>query len=344
MRFQSAAPRHLQRPATDYENCLDTGICKASEHIPDPFNFVAVDGGLMDNEPLNLARNVMCGGHPPPGAASNQYGLITTRALVLIDPFPNVAAQQNDYEEDDRLLQIAVTMFSALKDQARFHPDELAAAENEDVFSRFAISPTRRNEQGKIDMKRPMCSSCLGGFGGFLKYAFRRYDFHLGRRNCQRFLDRYFCLPEENKLFDVDTGLNVRDPLYVRNDEGRIIERPVTVPDDAAPYVGPIDPNSHRFLRIVPLVGTAKVAAELPPFEEGLTESEWEEIEGLIRRRVKAFGKAAIGNELPRLLGRGIGAKAEQWMLKKVLWPALLCRQVTDRIVRAVREEVTILH
>lgn len=337
------AARHLWRPARDYGNCLDTGICKASEPIPNPFNFVAVDGGLMDNEPLKLARTVLCGGLPQEGPTKNQCGLLTKRALVLVDPFPNVTATQDDYEEDDRLLQIAVAMFSALKEQARFHADELAAAENEDVFSRFAISPVRRNERGEVDKKRPMCSACMGGFGGFLKHAFRRYDFHLGRRNCQRFLERHFYLPEENVLFDADRDSYVRYPLYMRDDEGKIIERQIWVPDAAAPDVKAADAvKPHRFLPIVPLVAMASRPTELPPFEEGLSEVEWNEIEGLIRRRVKALGRAAIESELPRLLGHGFRAKVEMWVLKNVLWPALLAKQVTDRAIRAVRENVTV--
>jgi hypothetical protein len=63
------------------------------------------------------------------------------------------------------------------------------------VASRFLIAPKRDNEAF------PIASGSLGSFGGFLSYDFRAHDFMLGRRNCQRFLDKYFVLPEGNPLF-----------------------------------------------------------------------------------------------------------------------------------------------
>jgi len=161
------------------------------EHGPFEYQFLCVDGGLMNNEPLELARRILKGDdeHNPrdPGQAK--------RALLMIDPFPNLAPFDPKYTAQDGLLPVVLGMFSSLKNQARFKPDEIALALNPNVASRFLIAPKRDNEAF------PIASGSLGGFGGFFSYDFRAHDYMLGRRNCQQFLRRYFILPESNPLF-----------------------------------------------------------------------------------------------------------------------------------------------
>jgi len=158
---------------------------------PFEYQFLCVDGGLMNNEPLELARRLLKGDddHNPrdPGQAK--------RALLMIDPFPNLAPFDPEYTVRDGLLPVILGMFSSLKNQARFKPDEIALALDPNVASRFLIAPKRDNEAF------PIASGSLGGFGGFLSYDFRMHDFMLGRRNCQQFLRRHFILPESNPLF-----------------------------------------------------------------------------------------------------------------------------------------------
>jgi hypothetical protein len=48
----------------------------------------------------------------------------------------------------------------------------------------------------------------------------------------------------------------------------------------------------------------------------------------MIRTRVGVIGSVAIDRELPRMLGHGFGARAERWVLKRALWPALFSKQV----------------
>ena len=59
-----------------------------------PVDFLCVDGGLMNNEPLELARRHLAGAdqlNPRGGEAAH-------RAVVMIDPFPNDAAFVDPYE------------------------------------------------------------------------------------------------------------------------------------------------------------------------------------------------------------------------------------------------------
>lgn len=333
------AARHLTRPAHDYDTDVAIGVHAAAEwgsEVPNRFSFIAVDGGLMNNEPLELAREVLR--QDAPVHPDNQYGLVTTRALILIDPFPNVACTEEHYDGDDRLIQVAAAMFSALKNQARFHPDELACAADDTVFSRFAITPCRRDEAGNIAIPA-MCSACLSGFGGFLKEAFREFDFHLGRRNCQDFLSRYFHLPQENELFSCDLGRE-REDFYLRSEDGQVVMREIGKPKGMAGDT-PTDAARHKMLPILPLMTSVQHPVELPPFPEGLTSAEWSEITRMIHERVTALGNACINTELPRVLGHGTWAHCETWFLA-LLWRWFLARSIAERLIGAVR--VSVLH
>jgi len=230
------APRLLQRKAIDYDErlwpvpesdplttvpgtppthechcmtlheitpCWPDGIRRAD---PDPaktgadpaydYTYWNVDGGLMNNEPLELVRRVLA-----EGGRNARAGDKADRAVVMVDPFPNGSSVTKDYDRDIDLIQVILRMFGALKEQARFKPDELELAAAPEVYSRFVVSPIYTDATGKR-VEPAMASAIMGGFGGFFCEAFRRHDFQLGRRNCQRFLQRYFALPLNNPLFD----------------------------------------------------------------------------------------------------------------------------------------------
>lgn len=164
------------------------------------YAFLTVDGGVMNNEPLELARQALAGaeGRNPRGAKEAH------RAVVMIDPFPNPVLFDPDYAADPSLAAVIGRMFGSLIAQARFKPDELVLARDEDVYSRFVMAPSRHLDPATPAAGiEPFALACggLGGFGGFLSEAFRRHDFQLGRRNCQRFLREHFLLHEANPVF-----------------------------------------------------------------------------------------------------------------------------------------------
>jgi hypothetical protein len=160
------------------------------------YNYWNVDGGLMNNEPLELVRRVLAG-----NGRNARKGEEADRAVVMIDPFPNGSDVSKKYKFDPDLIDIILRMFGALKEQARFKPDELQLAAEDEVYSRYVISPIYIDKAGAIT-DPAMASAIMGGFGGFFAESFRRHDFQLGRRNCQRFLQRHFALPFDNPLFD----------------------------------------------------------------------------------------------------------------------------------------------
>ncbi len=207
--------RDLDRPHADYRHRFDRPP-EFGDPVVDPYRLLAVDGGLMDNEPLELARRHLAGG--PPGT-NPRAGDLATRAVLMVDPFPNRIAFDPAWHADDRLVRVIGAMFTALINQARFKPEELALAERDDVFSRFMISPSRTDADG-APLEPAMTAAILGGFGAFLHEDFRRHDFQLGRRNCQAFLRWHFRLPESNPLF---AGLAdaQRAALAIRERDGR---------------------------------------------------------------------------------------------------------------------------
>ena len=170
--------------------------------VPTRFKGFVVDGGTMDNEPLDFARTELAGQLEQNPRGGNE----AIRAIVMIDPFPNTLAEVNDTIAGERgdLFSSSFGLIGAWKNQARFDPADLALAFMDDVYSRYLIAPSRRISptDPRIETKGfDLASGCLGGFGGFLSEEFRRHDYLLGRRNCQQFLAQHFSMPPSNPLY-----------------------------------------------------------------------------------------------------------------------------------------------
>lgn len=215
----------------------------ADNCAPSAYKSVVVDGGTMNNEPLELARIELAGlaGRNP------RKGTLATRASILIDPFPEKAADVDDPTVGQRhdILAVATALMGAWKDQARFDPVDLALATDENTYSRFLIAPDRGNpdSKGAADSKGfALACGALGGFSGFLCEAYRHHDYLLGRRNCQAFLRSHFALPIDNVpvMSAVNPQLKQTGSTWL------------------APGPGP------ACLPIIPLVGTVAVEEPLP--------------------------------------------------------------------------------
>jgi hypothetical protein len=159
------------------------------------YSCLCVDGGVFNNEPFEVARTALSG-----MLGSNERdGTKTRRAVVMVDPL--VSAPEDDFERlrdsDTGLRLIGGVVFRSLVDQSRTHLREWTSAMAEDIYSRYLLAPSK----GTVSGEDAICGSVLGAFGGFLSEAYREHDFRLGRRNCQRFLQEHFALPESNPLF-----------------------------------------------------------------------------------------------------------------------------------------------
>lgn len=287
--------RKLERSHGDYKDrtFVDPGCGSAQPAKPvnvppnwqdttDPYDFICVDGGIMDNEPIELAREVLAG---RPTSCNRREGLEATRAVLLIDPFVE------DTREADGITQwpvhrLILPMLEAWKMQCRFKSVDLALANDEDVYSRFMLAPSRGKEQPGA---HPLAAGGLGGFLGFFHRQFRLHDYLLGRRNCQWFLKQHFALPIDNPLFN-------RWPAHLKQDRCFLID------GDTKPH-----------LPIVPVVNACYPEEEIPEWPQGVFDPA--SLEEPMSRRFDA-----VYEGLKKDLGLGWGARLMlnlAWFFKK---------------------------
>jgi len=162
-------------------------------------DYVTTDGGVINNEPFELARWTLMD-NPPDGNPRDIKDC--DRAVIMIDPFP----ERPDFDEslslDNGIAAVIGRLIPILKDQARFKPDDLVAALDESILSRFLIAPRRRSGPQQNAPLEPFAIACglLGGFGGFLSEEFRAHDYQLGRLNAHFFLRNSFAAPLNNQI------------------------------------------------------------------------------------------------------------------------------------------------
>jgi hypothetical protein len=165
-------------------------------------HFVCVDGGAMNNEPFEVVRWTIKSSDETHNVRD---GTKADRAVILIAPFPPQASFDAEKvynpNRDVGLRSIGLSLFPALVNQARFKASDLIAAADENVYSRFLISPSRNVPPSGQEEIPALASNELYAFAGFIDERFREHDFQLGRRNCQWFLRKHFTLKRANPLF-----------------------------------------------------------------------------------------------------------------------------------------------
>jgi hypothetical protein len=215
------------------------------------YSFLCADGGATDNQPIELARTALAGiaGRNP--RAENQ----AVRAVVLIDPFadsttPQATSPQSSEgdasatgkpeaeDNDGDVFSIAAALLGTWKDQARYDTRDIMLAADDTVFSRFMITPVRKDKNGAtITGGKAIASAALQAFSGFLFKDYRDHDYLLGRANCQSFLQNSFVLASNNPVMQ-----GKWKAAY------------------AAPYAIPGKPT---MLPIIPVMGTAANSQDL---------------------------------------------------------------------------------
>jgi hypothetical protein len=218
------APRILSRPAEYYRQkqwildnpnpwSVTTLGCQIAatvapawdnKIVPAQLDIVCADGGVTNNDPFECARQYLVrqagggpSGHNPRQAAS------ANAAVISVAPFPGDDAFNPSYNaaEQSSLVNSILALIPTFLTQTRFQGESLSLIQNADVHSRFAIAPS---DDANPALPSLLCGS-LGAIGGFIDAKFRDRDYQLGRRNCQRFLEVYFVLPENNVI--VGAGL-----------------------------------------------------------------------------------------------------------------------------------------
>ncbi|HEX3484183.1 MAG TPA: hypothetical protein VHT51_03925, partial [Micropepsaceae bacterium] len=172
-----------------------------------PYQFLCVDGGCINNEPIEFARQWLSGVL----GRNERTATEAHRAVVLVDPF----ADKPDFGlvNDPGILGDIGPVLSALIAGGRFSTADRDLFASEDVYSRFLVNairpidppPATASADPSLDAWTggdALATAGLAAFGGFLQREFREHDFILGRRNCQNFLRAHFVLDAKNHLFD----------------------------------------------------------------------------------------------------------------------------------------------
>ena len=243
-----------------------------------PFWFTCADGGIIDNDPFEYARFSLKEALDQPLVSTLEA---VDRAVIMISAFPEERPILRQGEPRTDIVSLFSALMPALINQARFKPDELALAADENHGSRYLIGPSRV-VNGK-EQRYAIASGLLDGFGGFVSRSFRDHDFQLGRRNCQWFLRTCFALPEANPIIKAwSAGV---DRKRFRTPEGK-------------------DRRAHYCL--IPLCGGAEKEVALPAWPR-ITVDEFKRLEVRIAQRfdrvVPLIIRQNVGGFLGFLLG-----------------------------------------
>jgi Patatin-like phospholipase len=190
--------RPIERPSTDYDYRFvypfaPGGLIYAPGfpgEKPAERQFTAIDGGVFDNEPFELAHTALAGSI----GTNKREGNLAKRAVILIDPFVTPKLQIAKGAEST-LAGFLSKFWNALSEQNQFKPIDLSLAEASDVYSRFMIAPVRRSGDKAVRGDLALASHPLHAFMGYFSEHYRHHDFMLGRQNCRTFLRDWFVLP-----------------------------------------------------------------------------------------------------------------------------------------------------
>ncbi len=294
------APRKLTRDLSDYRGPVWQSLCtptvsspiKVDLPAPPPATWTTlnVDGGLTDNDPFELAHDFLAQNNPSPDKPSpcqNPTDSLTANCCVLsIAPFPAIEKYDANYftpapgkSDPTNLLTMVGRLITVLLSQSRFFGESLPALTSGVSFSRFVIAPSDPDHADSSALQ----SGTLGAFGGFLDRRFRKHDYLLGRRNCQRFLDTEFLLPFDNKV--IATGLSEAGPFSgsVKSLFKRKAPNPKAMP------------QNEQWLPIIPLCGSAKIVVD-EPIREQMTDDDLDRIADLAIDRIKSIKGQLLAN------------------------------------------------
>jgi len=295
-------PRPLARPTEQYRYRVvapppdDTGRSKiiaiepdwdvlfgAGKPQPADYQFLAVDGGVTDDEPIALARTALCG----VGNRNPRDPVTANRGVLLIDPFAGETGMAAPAPND--LLTIAAGVVNSLIQQARYDTSDIVLAVDPNVFSRFMISAQR---DGLVGTKA-IATGGLGAFIGFASRAFMRHDYLLGRANCQALLQKSFMLSPENPIMK---GSWSNEALQLNS----------------------VQLNGQQYLRLIPLLDDVAVPENLEPWPKGALDPSI--YKRAIEQRWKAIVTGELeGLRLGKLLGRIGGLVSEEEAAEFVL-------------------------
>ena len=356
------APRTLQRSGVEYVPPVWESVVSAATGTPPPvapvippeiassFSTLNVDGGITNNDPFNYARDYLLSMAPAcPDAEHLRDPRTADRAVISVAPFPTTEEFDPEFDaaQNSGIFSVLSRLFSALISQSRFFGESLDQIMTGTTFGRFVIAPSdpelaeryRVGESGP-NTKLPAALQCatLGAFGGFFERGFRAHDYALGRRNCQKFLQDYFVLPENNML--IEAALKAMDPAtrdavvrkFRRSPPGTYAEHGAALERAGHPLPEVQAAASDVWMPIVPLCSKAVSTPLLDPVPRAqICKRSLNSIIKLILSRHRTVMNVLLGDVSfwPLRVFLRIGQPVIRWLARRPLKNALI-RQLGD--------------
>jgi len=239
--------------------------------------------------------------------------------VILIDPFPTVtnATKVEEYkqpaDEGYSLKDQFFKLIKAFRNESSFKQEDL----HESVAGkeRYLLSPSKKGFYF-------LACGLVEGFGGFMKKAFRKHDYQLGRKNCQTFLRYHF--GEEPKKFNSLTGIELTsaqqkqwryDANYaMRGKENyqKVYKIPL-IPDMI--FLKKIETDEFKALNKETKSELEKVRTEIAePIYNGLTTLELSEITRNIQERIETM----VDHSYPEI--KRLAAGMNKWLGRITKW------------------------
>jgi hypothetical protein len=289
-------------------------ITKNNPVLPPLYQTLNVDGGLINNEPFEKVRDVLCDITQQKDRKDyNDYNKFTSTVL-MVDPFPS---ESDEFDPSDRLSNVIGNTLAAMISQCRVKQSDLEEAMDSTKAGQYLIAPVRSVTQKDGTLKKEQgakaiaCGS-LNGFGGFLHKEFRMHDYFLGRANCEKFLRDHFTVPASstNLITEGYAHLNEseREKFYSKTYE-------------------------HAELPIIPVLAPRSPEKYLPVFSSG---TDWpvrqardiERFHGDLQKRAQAI--------LMNIADYNTVTKALLWIGAKVV----LNRKLADAALGTIRKSL----
>ena len=207
-----------------------------------PYWFDCVDGGVVDNRPVELVRTALAG----LGNSNPRDPKAAHTAVLLLDPLAAVPRCDPPPVAPLDLLGVLGELGAACTDGGRFSTAELLLALEPGVASRFLLTARRERDGKPRHGAAALATAGMGAFLGLLCRDLRVHDYMMGRENCRYFLMHEFLLHEDNPVF---RGFAARQPCAAEEYRPR--------------------PGERGWMPIVPVAEHLRVPRLLPDWPRG---------------------------------------------------------------------------
>jgi hypothetical protein len=275
---------------------------------PDPLPTLNVDGGVTNNDPFIYAHDYLARMDPPVDRERMTVCAKDVDRLVInVAPFPT----KNAFDVTDGAVKasdvfsIVGKLYTALISQSRFFGEALTKVMNGTTFDLYVIAPSDEelvdSYKGKKPEDTPPALQCatLGAFGGFFYRGFRAHDYALGRRNCQKFLQKWFALPQDNLV--IEGGL----PSEAAERSAMVEKFGVPPPPPYKAAANQVTPSCAtddlKWIPVIPLCGKAADAIA-PIARVAMNGKMLDDIVDLIMQRFKEVVATVLSNIQSRSL------------------------------------------